>query len=238
MTKIESALGKPVWEISKTLGIKEENPNDLKKNLELLKTNSLLIYFNHFTQLDPGIILKILNDYDLLEKTKVLVSRKHLDKSRGISNRFQSFIIHSASEYKKFGILPIVQSYDQDFYENYTSSNRDSLTKAVRHLREAGNILLIAPEGTRSKTNSLLKAEQGVEDLLKMSKNIALAYPIAIEYGKVVPFMTESKVIFGKSAYSYNEFEIEAKDKGITVTDAMMENLSLLLPFKNRGVYR
>jgi 1-acyl-sn-glycerol-3-phosphate acyltransferase len=235
--RLERTLAKPIWEFNRTLRFKKENEEAFLNALSCLKTNSLLIYFNHFALLDPALVLKSLNEHDLLSKTAVLVSRKHLDKDRGIVHHFESFVMNSASLEKGFTLLPVVQVYDRDFYPDHASFNRQSLIKAVRHLREEGNILLMAPEGTRSKTGGLIKPEEGVGELLRLASQTALAYPVAMEHGKILPFVTDTQVIYGKSPFTYQEANAKASARKTDVGTIMMQELADLLPSKNKGIY-
>jgi len=118
--------------------------------------------------------------------------------------------------------------------------------KALRRvisLMEENHILVIAPEGTRSRTGALIEAKPGVSYLAtKLNRPIV---PVAITG-------TEDKVLFGnlkKLRRSY--FTISAgpafilpplprEDRDETLkryTDEIMCHIAALLPEKYRGVY-
>lgn len=228
---------KAIWGISKILRRNEQGRQEFSENLsKTLETNSLLIYFNHFSLLDPGLILRALDEEGLLDKVHIFASQRHLD------NKFQGFVMRAASRCAGFEMLPTVQEKDKKkrkYKDRYKNINKVALRKAAEALKKPGNIVLIAPEGERSKTGALKEAVDGTAILLQLAKDMALAYPIAMKHVKVIPFLTKTHVNFGKSAFGYEEFakETGSKDRS-DITTAMMKQLSDMLPPENQGYYK
>jgi 1-acyl-sn-glycerol-3-phosphate acyltransferase len=118
--------------------------------------------------------------------------------------------------------------------------------KAMRkliHLMEAGNLLAISPEGTRSRVGSLIEAKPGVTYLAtKLNRPIV---PIAITG-------TEDKVILGNLKhlrrshititagphFTLPPLSREGRDEALKkYTDEIMCRIAVMLPEKYRGVY-
>jgi 1-acyl-sn-glycerol-3-phosphate acyltransferase len=118
--------------------------------------------------------------------------------------------------------------------------------KALRRvisLMEENNILVIAPEGTRSRTGALIEAKPGVSYLAsKLNRPIV---PVAITG-------TEDKVLFGNlkklrrsdftitagPAFTLPPLPRENRDETLKrYTDEIMCHIAALLPEKYRGVY-
>ena len=118
--------------------------------------------------------------------------------------------------------------------------------KALRKmiaLMDAGNSLVIAPEGTRSKTGALLEGKPGVAYLAARS-----GFPVV----PVAITGTEDKVIFGnikrlrKSSvtltagkpFSLPPIPRENREEALqSYTDEIMCQIAVLLPERYRGVY-
>ena len=118
--------------------------------------------------------------------------------------------------------------------------------KALRRiiaLMEKGNLLVIAPEGTRSRVGSMIEARSGVSYLAtKLNRPIV---PVALAG-------TEDKVIFGNfkrlrkshitikagPAFTLPPLPRENRDEALKqYTDEIMCRIAVLLPEKYRGVY-
>ena len=118
--------------------------------------------------------------------------------------------------------------------------------KALRRiisLMEKNNILVIAPEGTRSRTGALIEAKPGVSYLAAKLKRPIV--PVAI-------VGTEDKVILGNlkklrrshftvtagKTFTLPPLPKENRDEILkSYTDEIMCHIAALLPEKNRGVY-
>ena len=108
---------------------------------------------------------------------------------------------------------------------------------------EAGNILVIAPEGTRSRVGSMIEGKPGVSYLAaKLNRPIV---PVGLAG-------TEDHVILGNikrlkrshivihAGIPFSLPPIPKKDRDATLkqyTDEIMCRIAALIPEKNRGVY-
>jgi 1-acyl-sn-glycerol-3-phosphate acyltransferase len=115
--------------------------------------------------------------------------------------------------------------------------------RKIISLMEKNNILVIAPEGTRSRAGSLIEAKLGVSYLAaKLNRPIV---PVAITG-------TEDKVVFGNlkrlrrshftvtagPAFTLPPLPRENRDEALKrYTDEIMCHIAALLPEKYRGVY-
>jgi 1-acyl-sn-glycerol-3-phosphate acyltransferase len=115
--------------------------------------------------------------------------------------------------------------------------------RKVISLMQKNNILVIAPEGTRSRVGSLIEAKPGVSYLAsKLNRPIV---PVAITG-------TEDEVLFGNlkrlrrsrftitagSAFALPPLPRENRDEALKqYTDEIMCHIAALLPEKYRGVY-
>jgi 1-acyl-sn-glycerol-3-phosphate acyltransferase len=118
--------------------------------------------------------------------------------------------------------------------------------KALRHVihvMEENNILVIAPEGTRSRTGALIEAKPGVSYLAtKLDRPIV---PVAVTG-------TEDKVLFGNlkrlkrthitvtagPAFTLPPLPRQNRDEALKqYTDEIMCHIAAILPEKYRGFY-
>lgn len=108
---------------------------------------------------------------------------------------------------------------------------------------KAGGILVIAPEGTRSKTESLAEGKSGVAYLaLKVGVPIVPVGLVGTEDRVVLERLkhfkkSEIKIIVGEP---FNLTPIQRKDRDAILkqsTDEIMCRIGALLPEKYRGVY-
>jgi len=115
--------------------------------------------------------------------------------------------------------------------------------RKVLELMKEDNILVIAPEGTRSRTGSMIEARPGVSYLAtKLNRPIV---PVALAG-------TEDKALFGNlkrlkrthmtitagPAFTLPPLPKEGRDEALKkYTDEIMCNIGILLPEKYRGVY-
>jgi 1-acyl-sn-glycerol-3-phosphate acyltransferase len=118
--------------------------------------------------------------------------------------------------------------------------------KALRRvisLMEENNILVIAPEGTRSRTGALIEAKPGVSYLAtKLSRPIV---PVAITgtedshlFGNLKRLRRSRVTITAGPAFTLPPLPRENRDEMLKrYTDEIMCHIAALLPEKYRGVY-
>src|SRR3989338_924179 len=231
-------LVETLWQLSKAVRYEVNDPdNNLDKAKAHLKQGSLLLYTNHFSTLDTTVLARFLDENLSISNLSILAGRKHLDPQRGVSSRIKNSVIHGLAKTRGFDVLQVVQRYEAHLYQDSSNFNRVSVQKAIEALKTKGRILAIAPEGTRSKTDGLIKAEPGIDILFRIAKDSSLALPIALHPYQIFPPLTQTVVEVG-TPYSYEEISMEKvlyPDKSII--NLMMGRLAVLLPKENRGYY-
>lgn len=217
---------------------------------EKLADGSLIVYFNHTSFADPGIIIRVLEenlkgDY---QKLAFFASKKHLDPNRTLLTRL---IMEGGTQRKNITVLPVVQHYDRASYsegEVFTITLR-AFREARRILNTPGGILVDSLEGTRKDVDTGLEvdylkpAQKGVEYFLTRAKN-SLLLPIGIvgareflgKHGLRPNPLAKVEVRVGKP-FSPEEIEAEANQKPIPPRDILMLRLRDLLPEEMWGVY-
>ena len=230
-----------------------------KKNLEAARKHlgnggSLLIFANHFSYLEIALHTRIIQDYlTSLDHVTGIASRRHFDKEQGMINRIQSEL---TSDWKKIyggDILLAVQRKDREDYEDWARFNGKTASQAARRLREEpGSIVFICPEGTRSTTNKLLKAEEGLDTILKHGGENVLALPLAAIHKTILP--GRRTTVTAGELFSYQDLlddkamyqahyersmglEDPKKMPDINLSDCAMTRLASYLPIDNQGVY-
>jgi 1-acyl-sn-glycerol-3-phosphate acyltransferase len=128
------------------------------------------------------------------------------------------------------------------------SADKDALTKVIQASKSGQNLFLF-PEGTRSRTGSMIEAKKGVLLIARMTK--AVIVPIGI-YGseKLMPINKEGDMASEKFNYANVTVNIgkpidivkreEGEDKHIYEDRALrclMKEIAELLPKEYRGVY-
>lgn len=151
--------------------------------------------------------------------------------------------------------IPVAEKWEQNWFLNWLGRYFNFIfidrfnpdIKAMRkiiHLMEAGNVVAMSPEGTRSRTGALIEAKPGVTYLASK-----LNYPIV----PIAVTGTEDKVILGnvkrfkKSPITVTAgpyFMIpplprENRDELLKFhTDDLMCRIAALLPERYRGFYK
>lgn len=206
---------------------------------EHLKTGSGIVLFNHFKG-DFFLWARFIKEnLGSLDNVTALVAMKYMDPKRSPGAKALSVMFPAWEKSHGVKVLPIVQTYDRQNYENANAINSASIKKALKTLKEPGKIIAISPEGTRSKDGGLSEAEEGIELLLKLSKSIAI--PLAAEHSsdssrKLVK--SHTRVHVGKPFF-IDEIETEQEQNpNLEKKDLIMQRIATLLPLENRGFYR
>ena len=147
-----------------------------------------------------------------------------------------------ADKWQKVGLFRWVGKYFNFIFIDRYNADVKALRKVIS-LMEKDNILVIAPEGTRSRTGALIEAKPGVSYLAtKLTRPIV---PVALTG-------TEDKALFGSlkklrrahititagPAFMLPPLPRENRDEVLKqYTDEIMCHIAALLPERYRGVY-
>ena len=182
-------------------------------NLDYLPTNgSAIVIFNHIAFIDPIVVMSV------LPRNVVPLAR------------------HDVGGIPGWGIFPRLWNV---IPIRRNEVDREALRMALAVL-EAGEVLLVAPEGTRH--SSLQRAKAGLAYLAQRSG--APIVPVAIEGTKGYPKLIVRKkdlasitVRLGRP-FRYKQLEGRRnRDRLRTMTDEAMYVLAEMLPEARRGVY-
>jgi 1-acyl-sn-glycerol-3-phosphate acyltransferase len=147
-----------------------------------------------------------------------------------------------ADKWQQVGLFRWVGKYFNFIFIDRYNSDIKALRKVIS-LMEQDNILVIAPEGTRSRTGALIEAKPGVSYLAtKLNRPIV---PVALTG-------TEDKALFGNlkrlrrahitvtagPAFTLPPLPRQNRDEALQrYTDEIMCHIAALLPERYRGVY-
>lgn len=154
----------------------------------------------------------------------------------------RDLILMIAEKYERVAFWRFVARLLDAFFVNRYEPDLKALREVTRRLNR-GEFLVIAPEGTRSKTESLLPGKHGAVYLAQ--KTGAVILPVAL-YGtedRVVKHnlrrLKRSKFVL-RTGEPYTLPPISGRDREaylVTQTEELMCRIAALLPEKYRGVY-
>ncbi|MBI3985025.1 MAG: 1-acyl-sn-glycerol-3-phosphate acyltransferase [Candidatus Levybacteria bacterium] len=207
----------------------------------------LIVVINHTHSLDTVVIGHAVEDYiSPLDRVAGVTALKHSDPDRHkfdkTVKRHEYMLIELGQKSRKFRILRFVQRSEEErrYYKDHPQAlggksimrfNFDSGNEAIEILREGG-IVMIAPEGTRSKDGNMQEAQTGTEGLLERVKDNGLVLPAS-----VLPIDGKFRVVFGEP-FSYEDLMREqAQHPQIKLKDLIMRKVARLVPRGRRGFY-
>lgn len=257
--KVERAVGNALWHGSKVIARHEvvsQYGHIEKARQHLEEGGSLIIVVNHPHGLDPLVAGLTIEEYfsSLNRPVAGITALKHFDPNRHKFDKkvkkSEYVIIDLAQKARKFEILRVVQKSDEEriHYANHPEAlegksidqfNADAMSRAIDILR-TGGIVMVAPEGTRSKDGNLSEAQSGTELLLRSAKDKALVVPIGMnlpDNGKFRPGIDKFRVVIGEP-FSYEDLERDhSKNPTIKRKDLIMRRVAKLVSRNKRGPY-
>ena len=184
--------------------------------MEKLPEGNVIIAANHLGRLDTAVLLSVLDREDI--------------------------IMPVAEKYKDHPFYGAIGRAANAVWLNRFEADYSALRQILDRMKQGG-LLVIAPEGTRSKTEALQEAKMGVAFLASKSGYPVL--PVAVT-GTEDRVIVENLKHFRRSritATAADPFYIEiSKGKGREeamrqATEEIMCQIAALLPEKYRGVY-
>jgi 1-acyl-sn-glycerol-3-phosphate acyltransferase len=145
----------------------------------------------------------------------------------------------AADKYKSFPVFNWLLNISEAIWINRTEFDREALLKSIDVLKR-GDVLGIAPEGTRSRSGSLQKAKSGVAFLAARTGVPVVPVGITGTNTMMQDFSRLRRmqicVMFGEAFYlpKYGKLTADELD---AATDLIMGRLAALLPLPYRGVY-
>ena len=156
-------------------------------------------------------------------------------------DRWDMFVL-IAEKWEKVGLFRWLGKYFNFIFIDRYHPDIKNLRKVIS-LMEKENILVIAPEGTRSRVGSLIEAKPGVSYLAtKMNRPIV---PVAITgtedmalFGNLKKLRRAHITLTAGPAFTLPILPRENRDEALKqYTDEIMSRIAALLPEKYRGVY-
>jgi 1-acyl-sn-glycerol-3-phosphate acyltransferase len=156
-------------------------------------------------------------------------------------NRWDIFVM-IGEKWEKVGLFRWAGKYLNLIFIDRFNPDIKTLRKVIA-LMEKNNILVIAPEGTRSRTGALIEAKPGVSYLAaKLNRPIV---PVAITGTEDEVLLANLKslrrghiTVTAGPAFTLPPLPRENRDEALKrYTDEIMCRIAALLPEKYRGVY-
>lgn len=156
-------------------------------------------------------------------------------------DRWDMFIL-IAEKWEKVALFRWLGKYFNFIFIDRFNPDIKSLRKAIS-LMEEENILVIAPEGTRSRVGSLIEAKPGVSYLAARLNRPIL--PVALTgtedgalFGNLKKLRRAQITVTAGPAFTLPPIPRENRDEALKRnTDEIMCRIAVLLPEKYRGVY-
>lgn len=145
----------------------------------------------------------------------------------------------AADKYKNFPLFNWLLNISEAIWINRAEFDREALLNSIAVLKR-GDVLGIAPEGTRSPSGSLQRAKSGVAFLAARTAVPIVPVGITGTNTMLQDFLhlrrMHIRVAFGEAFYLPKSGKLTA-DELDTMTDLIMGRLAALLPPTQRGVY-
>lgn len=145
----------------------------------------------------------------------------------------------AADKYKTFPVFNWLLNQSEAVWINRSEFDREALLNSIAVLKR-GDVLGIAPEGTRSSTAALQKAKSGVAFLAARTGVVVVPVGVTGTNTMLQDFLRlrrmRIRVTFGE-AFSLPKYGKLSPDELAVATDLIMARVAALLPPDYRGVY-
>jgi len=156
-------------------------------------------------------------------------------------DRWDLFVM-VAEKWEKIAIFRWIAKYLNIIFIDRFNPDIKTLRKVIK-LMEEDNILVIAPEGTRSRVGTMIEAKPGVSYLAtKLNRPIV---PVALKGTEDKAFLANLKrlrrshiTVTAGTAFTLPPLPKDGRDEALKqYTDEIMCRIAALLPEEYRGVY-
>jgi 1-acyl-sn-glycerol-3-phosphate acyltransferase len=152
------------------------------------------------------------------------------------------FFIPVAEKWEEYTIVRWAAKYLNIIFIDRFHTDFHALRQILRRM-EKGEILIIAPEGTRSRTEKMAEGKVGVSYLASKAKVPVI--PVAIEGTEDRIFLSNLKklkrtkvTVTAGNPLTFPPLPKKNKDQALReYTDEIMCHIAAMLPEKNRGFY-
>lgn len=242
-TKLQHTLREgTIWLINKLYPNRLAGPED-ERNLHTLRQkieagSSAVVMFNHGFIGDPYVaVASVFRTLGTDVPVWGPAAKKYHDILR---YPMQAAVLYLTSGPLGVNIVPLIQHYDRESYseQEIRRNLREFVAAAKEMLNQAGSVLFISPEGTRSEDGTLQRAQPGIEHFSSYGSSVWYL-PLGIiqevksrGYGFGGTVVVRAGEPFESSSIRQDEIP-----DGLTIADAMMLKVAALLPEDMRGVY-
>jgi 1-acyl-sn-glycerol-3-phosphate acyltransferase len=156
-------------------------------------------------------------------------------------DRWDMFVM-IAEKWEKVALFRWLGRYFNFIFIDRFNPDIKTLRRVIK-LMEADNILVIAPEGTRSRVGSLIEAKPGVSYLAtKLNRPIVPVALAGTEDSSLITNLKQLKrtnvTVTAGPAFTLPPLPKESRDEALKqYTDEIMCHIAALLPEKYRGFY-
>jgi len=248
MTRAEDQNRKMLFEWGTKLFYSPEINPEVKEKIETIKEfletspeYNFILYFNHISFNDPGVLVMVADMINPASSRHLVVptSYSHLD-TNSIKGRLSEM---GMGVVRKCGIevLPVIQTFqiNNPKYGYTEDEARNTYVKLINRFKELKNTntptgVLISPEGTRSEDGKMIKAESGVVAAGRLLAPV-IYVPLAITYeGK---YKRNGMNIGKKMDVNIGEVTIQESPRDYPSVDDLIKKLAKALPEEMRGVW-
>ena len=145
----------------------------------------------------------------------------------------------AADKYKNFPVFNWLLNISEAIWINRSEFDREALLKSIEVLRR-GDVLGIAPEGTRSPDGGLQKAKPGGAFLAARTGVVIVPVGITGTRSMLQDFSRlrrmQIRVTFGES-FRLPKYGKLSADELAVAADMIMSRVAMLLPLPYRGIY-
>ena len=201
--------------------------------------NLMIWLYKHLTH------VTIENEEQIPKEGPCIITLNHLSRldfpALITLKRYNDIYCVAADSYRKFPVFGKLIDDAEMIWIDRTKADFQAMKRAMTVLKE-GKILALAPEGTRSKTKSLLQGKEGV--VLMASKSRAPVVTLSISgteswQNNIKHFRKPEITLRFGPAFELPAIDPDNREASLrAATDEVMCRIAAMLPEKYRGFYK